>query len=511
MKTLITVYCILFSLNLFADTFESFYSSGNYAKAIETLNQNQNLEERSYHLAICHSRLQEFDKAIPLFEKAIEEKSQKKDLYYEYGQALYAANDLRKARNSFTTSAQMNFNPAPSLYYVGHISQILEDYKVAYTTYLKIIKSYGSDKKIKQIAQFQLAETILAVMKDKNATNVSKFVLPLLKDGQNTDPSSSVAKDMDRRYHELLVEYKLDPDLLSNGRRISSRRWDASVAQRVKFDDNITLANLENDIIQTQKESFIFDTEVFYKHTFLYQKKILIEPEIRFTFTQHSDQTNSEVYQNDTYIFNFSLKNKYEHKLFEMPASFIFDLDYSKVGKDTHKVHKRDPYSKSLNITLGEAFSYFSAGDTTIKFKRKDYAGDSSSINNHTYEFSADQTLVLSSQNLMIFMLDASMVDNYNNKTTNTNSLLARIDYIIPEVFLHHTLDLALAETVTDTKLQKATRGTETSLNPSVDLSREITPHTKVSVNYDFTSSKSKSTDYTYQKHVISMELKYVF
>ena len=511
MKTLVLIGCLFLAQNVFAEDFESLFLSGNYSKALETLNQDESIQDRSYHLALCYARLQAFDKAIPLFEKAIEEKSLKKDLFYEYGQALYAANELTKARNAFETSAQMNFNPAPSLYYVGHISQILEDYKRAYKTYDKIIKQYPEDKKIKQISQFQQAETILFLMKDKNATNVGKHVLPLLKEGQNTDPTTSVAKDIDRRYHELLVEYQLDPDLLTNGRRISSRRWDATVSQRIKFDDNVTLSNFENNITQTKKESFLFDTEVYYKETFLLDKMFIIAPEARFTFTQYGDQTNSDVFQNDTYIFNFALKNKYEHKAFTRPASLIFDIDYTKTGKDSNKKHKRDPYSQAINFTLGESFTYFSAGDSTIKFKRKSYTGTDASINNYTYEMSVDQTLALSNQNLLIFMVNASMVDNYNNKTMNTNSILARIDYIIPEIFLHHTLDVALGETVTDTKLQNATRGTETSLNPSLDLSREINQNTKISANVDVTFNKSKSSDYTYQKNVISMEFKYVF
>lgn len=133
------------------------------------------------------------------------------------------------------------------------------------------------------------------------------------------------------------------------------------------------------------------------------------------------------------------------------------------------------------------------------------------SINNTTVEFSADQTLALRNQNLLILMFDGSKIDNYNNTSMSTNTYLVRLDYIIPEVFIQHTLDLAIAETLTDPRAQMASRGYETTLNPSVDLSRDINPNTKISVNYDFSDNKSKSSDYTYQKHVISMELKYVF
>jgi tetratricopeptide (TPR) repeat protein len=511
MKTIALACCLLLSGNLWAEDFETFFSNGNYAKAIEELNQNLSTSDRFYHLAVCYARLQEFDKAIINFEKAIEEKSEKKDLYYEYGQALYASNELKKSREAFVHSAQSKFNPAQSLYYVGHISQILEEFNVSSVAYNKIISSYPSEIKLKQIAQFQVAEIKLLTLKDKTAEHVDKEILPLLKTALATDPQSSTAKDIDKRYHELLIEYKLDPDLLDNGKRIPSRRWEASISQKTKFDDNVTLSNYENNITQTKKESFIFDTEVYSKYTFLSNKNILISPEARFTFTQYGDRTSSEVFQNDAYILNLNLKNKYEATLFNKPASTIFDIEYSKTAKDTNKRHSRDPYSSSLNFTIGESFSYFVSGDTSIKFKRKEYKGADVSINNTTYEFSADQTVALSNQNLLILVIDASQIDNYNNVSMSTNTYLMRVDYIIPEIFIHHTLDIAVGETVTDTKLQKSTRGTETSLNPSLDLSRDLSPNTKISVNYDFTDNSSKSTDYTYQKHVISMELKYVF
>lgn len=74
-----------------------------------------------------------------------------------------------------------------------------------------------------------------------------------------------------------------------------------------------------------------------------------------------------------------------------------------------------------------------------------------------------------------------------------------------------YTIDLALAITITDTKANKETRGTEVSLNPSVDLSKEINEKMKLSVNYDFSRNKSKHTDYDYKKHVFSTEFRYSF
>ena len=511
MKILILMCSLLIAGNLYAQTFDSYFNEGNYEQAIKILEKDPTIKNQSYHLGICYSRLQEFDKAIPLLAKSIKEKNITPDIYYEYGQALYAANELKQARLAFQNSVKNDFNPAASLYYIGHISQVLEEYKIARNSFTTLIKNYPNEKKLKQIAQFQLAESTLVTLKEKTAPQVNKFILPLLKEAEATDPTSTVAQEIDKRYHELLVEYKLDPDLLDNGRRVSSRRWDATFTQRVKFDDNVTNTSLENVTTPTTKESFYFETEGYYKYTFLFNKKFIVAPEVRVTFTQYDNQADSDIFQNDAYIINISDKNKYEHTAFNHPASLLFDIDYSKTAKDYNKVHKRDTYSKSINLTLGESLSFFNFGDSNFKIKRKDYIGTDTAINNHTYDLSIDQTIALASQNLIIIMADASVIDNYNNTSTSTNTLLTRCDFIMPEIFTHHTLGLALATTFTDTKDQQSTRGTETTINPSIDLSRDITKEMKMSLNYDFTNNNSKSSTYKYQKSVVTMEFKYVF
>lgn len=495
------------------------FKAGNYSKAasaIENAELSGNLS-KSYMLGLAYARMQEYDKAIAQFEKAISEKNDSKDLHYEYGQSLYAANELRKARFAFKTSAEKKYNRPASLYYVAHISQILEEFDAAKDTYLLLLKDSETDKKMKQIGQFQLAETLLFIAREKSTNRddlirrVDKFILPMLKNAHKVDLSTPVSHDINQRITEVMQEFELDPDQLANGRRVSAKRYSANFSQKMKFDDNITQTNEENNIQQTKKESYIFETEAYGKYDFIFKKRFLISPEARFTFIEHGDQSSPEVYTNDSFVINTNLKNKYEHKVFERPASLILDIDYSKTYKDWNQTRKRDFYSNSTNFTLGEAFSYFSFGDTSVKIKRKLYRGENEAISNNTNSLSIDQTAFLPIQHLIIFLFDASFIDNFNNTTTNTNTFLARVDYLIPEVLPTWTLGLALAATVTDTKLQEAVRGTEFTFNPSIDFSKEINKFAKISFNFDFTKNNSKSTSYDYQKNVFSTELRFSF
>jgi tetratricopeptide (TPR) repeat protein len=516
----------LLSFNLYAQTpamndFKNYYSSGQYAKAIATLEKVSEDEtahgEKFYQLGQCYSKLQEYDKAITNYEKAIKESNDHDDLYYQYGQALYAANELKSSRRAFAESAKRKFNVPASLYYTAHISQILEEFPTAKDNYTDLIKNKEADSKIKQIARFQLAETLLSIMKEKEKSKellekgVEKYILPMLKQAQKTDKSTSVSHEIELRIQELEKEYNLDPNLLANGKRISPKRYSGYVVQKIKFDDNITLVNEENNVTQSKKESYIFESEAYAKYDWVIKKRFIVSPEARINFVQNSDQDSPEVFQNDTYSINTNLKNKFEHTIHQAPASFLLDFEYNRNYKDWEKIHKRSHYADAFTIGTGEMFSYFSIGDTSVKAKYKNYKGVNEAISNHTTTFSADQTFLLPNQNLLIALFEADFINNFNNPTTSSNTYLTRFDFLIPDIMPSYTLDVALAGTVTDTKLQKLTRGTEFTLNPSLDLSKQVSEKFKIAVNYDFTKSNSKSPDYKYTKSVFSTEFRYSF
>lgn len=517
---------LLLSFNLHAQTstmdeFNQLFKSGQYTKAIsslEKIDEKENVLGQKHYLAgICYSKLQEFDKAIQSFQTAIKENNTNADLYYEYGQALYAANELKSARIAFQKSAEIKFNTPASIYYVAHISQIIEDYSLARSNYLTLIKNKETDIKLKQVARFQLGETLLLIMKEKITSKeelekgVAKFVIPTLKQAHNDDKKSSVATEISARIQELQKEFGLDPDLMRNGRRISPKRFSSYFSQRIKFDDNISLTNEENNTQQSEKESYIFESEIYAKYDFVINKKFILAPELRINFSHHSDQDSPEVFQNDALVIYTNSKNKYEHTISNKPASFLFDLEYSNTFKDWKQTHKRSAYAQSTSIGIGESFNYFSFGDSSFKFKRKSYVGENTSISNTTYSISADQTALLPNQHLLITLLEMNMVDNFNNPTSNTNTYLTRFDYLMPELMPRYTLGLALSTTITDTKAQKATRGTEVSLNPSIDLSNNFSENLKISVNLDYTHNKSKQSEYSYQKSVFSTEFRYSF
>jgi hypothetical protein len=67
---------------------------------------------------------------------------------------------------------------------------------------------------------------------------------------------------------------------------------------------------------------------------------------------------------------------------------------------------------------------------------------------------------------------------------------------------------MAMGTTLTDTLEQKSTRGTELMLNPSIDLTKQINPHQKLSASIDYTKAGSDSVIYRYNKTVTTLEYK---
>jgi len=229
---------LLFSTSINAQSagleeFNKFFNDGQYNKAIKALeliklSDNQN-GEKEYFTAISYSKLQEYDMAIVHFENAIKRSNQSKDLYYEYGQALYAANELKASRKAFKKSIEKKFNTAASQYYVAHISQVLEEYNEAKKEYLDLLKNPDADLKIKQIARFQLAETELLLLRETNSDaeklklTVEKTIIAQMKLAYNLEKTTQLASEIDGRIQELEKEFDLDPNLLVNGKRISPK------------------------------------------------------------------------------------------------------------------------------------------------------------------------------------------------------------------------------------------------------------------------------------------------
>jgi tetratricopeptide (TPR) repeat protein len=499
---------LAFAENIILDEYNLLFKKGEYENAIQALEKipkdSISSGERYYYLGITYNKLQTYDKSVKNFKLSLSEKYSTSDLYYEFGQALYATNDLKNAREMFSKSYELKFNSTASLYYMGYISQIFEEYANALKYFSEILKLKENDLRFEQIAKFQIAETQLIMSRESGKGKkeltllVSKKIIPMLKLSLDVDKSTLVSFDIEKRIKELELEFDLDPNVLLNERRISPKRFFYYISLRNKFDNNVTNTGLENDTQQSKKESFLAELETEIKNLWVLKRRFLTMPLFRFNYTKYSNQDESEVYQNDSLIYNLSLKNKYETKFKDRPASLIIDLDYFKTYKDYQGIHKKESYSNSKVLTIGSQINLTPRGDTNIKLKLKTFSAYLESLDNHTTSISLDQTYAINNGNLSIYSFNIDKVNNINNVSTNTDSYLFRIDYIIPEIFYRYTLNTALSLSVLDTLALRESRGHETTINPNIELSRDFTNGLKGSISIDYSKNNSKSSDYRY-------------
>ena len=114
---------------------------------------------------------------------------------------------------------------------------------------------------------------------------------------------------------------------------------------------------------------------------------------------------------------------------------------------------------------------------------------------------------------MILFVLN---VDDTNSEieTSSTGSYLLRTDYLGPKVYKDIKFNAAFALTLTDTKLQKSSRGIEKTYNPTVKLSMPVKLTAlneflqgKCDLKYGFTKKSSKlPVSYAYTKHTITLE-----
>jgi tetratricopeptide (TPR) repeat protein len=501
----------------FIEVYKNF-KDGNLNASAELLNtipESSNLVGKKYYLlGVINNRLGDFDQSIKSFKKSISLKHRPYDIWYEYGQALFAVNELEKSRKSFMRSYNRKYKRDEALYYMGHISQILEQHKLAYRYFVKIIKNRKSNKQNKQIAHLQMAESMHNfIQKQKNPRKVViKYILPLLKRGIKIDPKSGIAKDCEKRIKELWQQYDLDPNVMKNGRRLPKKRLTAFIEQDFTYDNNNTDSS-EDSASSTLKDSTsIYKTTASIQKKYSFKRRFVLTPRMKFVYTEHSNQDNSLIFTNDSYSFNPKLQFSYEHKLFNQPASALMNMDYTYKAQDHSKTHNREYYSKTYNYSLGEKFHFFKPGETTMKYIYKENRNRDATLHTTTHSLQLTQIMVNKTGSLFIYLFQGDIIDNFNSVNDSTNVYLNRLDFIKPNFFLSSTLSLGFSVTLTDTKEQDATRGLEKTYSPSLGMAWKFKKKWKVNLHASYSKKDSKDTvDQIYKKYDAGISLRYSY
>lgn len=496
------------------------FEQGRYNSTVATLQkvrpQSKSLKgAKAYLLGMAHNKLQEYDLAAENFEQANLYEHPARDLYYEWGQALYANNQLEKAKAAFIKSYKAPHKTSESLYYMAYISQLLLEHKKATEYYKVLIKTDKEDPSLRQVARFQMAESILSLSEGLNEDEqykvIDQTILPLLRLALKTDPDGQASKDIQSRISELQDKYGLNPNKMVNGRRISPKRWKIYAAQRLKFDDNVTLANDQPTVTITQQDSYISESVLDISREDIFKREFGLEYGIRIQNILHHDRSTPDVYSNDRYVITPQIEGRWEHRLNDKMAATEISLSYDYTGQDADATKEKSFFSRSFNIGLSERIRLLPFGDTIFKLRFKRYRNKKEAQHFNSTGFGIDQIAILPNNDLLVALFNYTDVNNFNNTSSSTASLILRADYIMTRVIPRTDLTFSFTYNALDTKEQSEARGTEKTITPSIRLSRRILDSLRLSLEHSISNKSSLNEANEYDKSVTTFELRYLY
>ncbi len=488
-------------------------------KMLDQKMSRSELEKKYYFLGVCQSRLLKFASASSNFNKSLSYGKSFNDIYYELGQSYYAINKLEESRNFFLLSLKEKFKEVISLYYIAHISQILENYKMAKKYYRLILKHSLASNEFKQIAGFQLAEVMLSrseILHDIEIRKgyVKKFVLPKYNKFLEINPKSNIARDIQAKRLQVQNIFGLNPNLLVNGLPLPKKKYNFSLSNKISYDNNMTFATDFPTLKATSKDSFINSISMGVSSTTYFKRKYLFNPSLSLNYIYHSDRNNSDVFVNDSSEIVGGIKTGIEHKLFQSPATFTFSGDYANVRTDKNSTKELSSYSSSFTFSFDESFSLFDFGSTSVNYSARFSSLYDSDLDNHAYTLTVVQPIMRENSDLalIILMYSRNRLNDSKNSSSNTDTYLARIDYIIPEVLPHFILNYSLSILFLDTLEQREERGIEKMYMPKIIITRKSSKKLQTSMSYEYIMNSSLDEDtYGFNKYQIGLELKYIF
>ncbi len=515
MKLLIVILSLLLSTIVFAIDEEKIinsayvaYQKEAYDEVLDILGPVQfegrpEMALKAYMMALSYNRVEEFSNALQSFKTAMSFGAKQQDIHYEMGQALYAMNELKHAKKEFIDSYNLGFKKVPSLYYLGHISQLLDEGKQAKRYFLEIAKNKKADKNLRQIATFQLAEVIFEKFKDSNyliKNVVRRYILPLLNEAIEVDSKSELADEIRERKRAILYTYKLDTIILSNGREISKKRWLINAGLNEKMDSNVTYAADDPASSTVSKESSLITEGTFYgKYNIIPNKSWVVTPSVSGSFLKHHS-SEPLVYTNDEYKWSVGLSNSFEHSMFKAPASVLFDVNYTYRAKDYMAEESIEFYEEQYDISFGERFNIFKAGETVVKGlyrMTKSYNEDNDTT---TFGGNISQTaLIMNKHYLMLY--GAAEFETADNPVNESDVYTLSGTYYIPALYKRLDMSLGYSFMMISTDL----KGTEMTHIPYMELTQNMGKMFDLKGKVEYTKNMADDPQFEYSKYVLSL------
>lgn len=521
---LIVLFCISVGVHANPKIFDqavSLYGQGKYKATVELLDRlkdsldpgdTKTLGFLLYWKAMSNNRQQEFQLATVEFEKAISLGYVPEDLHYELGQAHFALENFHLAKIHFNESFRRGFKKGTCLYYLAYVSHELGDASDARSYYLAIRKLSDAEAgETRQAAEMQLADLELSDAEKgvKVFAAVKEKVIPQYERAYDVNSGSALAPKIKEKITGLQRKYELILFQLRNGRSALVPPYFLRAAEEIGYDTNVTFTPTETTISKAKQGSGFSKSEALGRYTFYYKNFFSIAPETRFNYTRYFNRT-PEIYRNDNYFLAPAIRTAYEHSLFGSAASTLVDYDFNYAQRDVRGEEKLEFSSSAHVFMLGERFKFFTAGETVVRLRDRQFKSYIPASNSKTLSLVVEQTVALKNSTLLLYSsLDRTRV---NREVFNTNAMTLRADWLLPSYRDWFNPALGLGLTLTDPIKDRANRGLEKNLNPSLKFSKVLGKGLRLNSRLEHQRNISKDRqNFYYKKNIAGLELEYVF
>tara|TARA_Y100001954_G_C15828675_1_gene613666 strand:- start:2270 stop:3862 length:1593 start_codon:yes stop_codon:yes gene_type:complete len=492
------------------------YSNAEYDEAIKKVRKLKQAPKAfgvaSYWEGKIYSKTQEYEKANFSFKNALKRKVKIGDLFYLYGQSLYASQNLEIARKAFLTSAIRNkYKEAPSYYYSGIISELLEDNKKAKKYYKRILRIKNDNDKLKKPALFQIAnlnykKTLQTKNEQRLKRLVIKTILPQFEKARLYKQEAPLTAKVVQRINEIKVKHKIDlPGKMINGRPIPKKPFSGNLSVGGKNDSNILSVSSEDPSLESA--SFT-ELSTNLKYQFNAKKTYSFITSLGFSTKQHIQRDNPSIYQNDNLSVDSAFSFIWEQTTFNKMSKTMVDLEYNHTLQDPNSTKKLVYYSKHLLLSIGHEFQLFSTGSTAFKFKFKKKEAYSTSLDSNAMTINLNQNLKLGKTlNLAVtFNADFNVYKEAPSSDTDEYKLSFAPTFT-KKSFWGLSLAPSYSFSITNNVFD-STKGIESSHDPSLTITKPW-KNLSTNINYAYTKKVSKDSSSSYTKHIMGVGLTY--
>ncbi|MCO5142498.1 MAG: hypothetical protein M9962_05350 [Oligoflexia bacterium] len=503
-----------------ASAYEAF-SKGAYTQAIDIADGIQSADKEmqstvALFVASAYAKLQTFDKAEPYYERAIKLGNKSPNIFYDYGQALFATQKIREAEEQFKKSIVQKYKMGASAYYIGYCRQLLEDFAGARDYYNRIQKLSTDPDSVKQPALMQMAEIEYEIAgelknKDEKRTYLKEKVLPLYKKVRDFASGTPAHEQAVTKITQVEGEISQHAERMRNGVPIPLQPYTLKISNEFGYDSNVITQADEALVQVSNKNSFYLKPMLLAKYQFNFAKAVSLTPELT-TFMQYYVRRDApRVYQNDNISFTAALRSKFEHWSKKQPATALVELEWNLMLRDYEQQHKFPYYSRYWNLVIGERVKWFNTGTTTLKLSLKLLENYNPDRNSYSPTISFQQNIKVADKwdwsNTLSFDYLHARNDVNDEKNYKYKQSMAMTD-----LWKKITFTPSLTLNLKDTMKQKGSRGNEFLVNPSLNFSKDLFKNFSGDLEYAFSKNYSKAKDtYKYTKHELKFTTAYSF